>query len=159
MREMPYLIDGHNLIASLPEISLQDPDDEALLVEVLAAFCSRVKKRATVYFDRGARGAQNPLRVGGVTIRFVKSPKTADQAIISHLNLLAGEARNWTVVSSDRAIRRAAENAGSRVLSSQEFVHQLHPTHPPSEPPEKPSAPGSQQEISFWEDLFRQEDP
>jgi len=29
---MPYLIDGHNLIAQMPGFSLSDPDDEARLV-------------------------------------------------------------------------------------------------------------------------------
>jgi predicted RNA-binding protein with PIN domain len=148
------MIDGHNLIASLPEISLRDPDDEARLIEILAAFCSRVNKRATVYFDRGASGWQDPVLVSGVTARFVKSPKTADQAISSHLRHLGGEAKNWTVVSSDRAVQRVARSRGSRVLSSHEFIELLHPVSPPTEVPEKPTEPDSQEEIAFWEKLF-----
>ena len=35
---MPYLIDGHNLIACLPDISLDDPNDEAQLVNKLKGF-------------------------------------------------------------------------------------------------------------------------
>jgi S-adenosylhomocysteine hydrolase len=34
--DMPYMIDGHNLIGKLPDISLDDPNDEALLVQKLA---------------------------------------------------------------------------------------------------------------------------
>ena len=151
---MPYMIDGHNLIASLHEISLQDPDDEARLIDVLVAFCSKVNKRATVYFDRGAPGMENPLRFGSVTSRFVKHPITADQAISSHLGHLGGEARNWTVVSSDRAVQHAARSAGARILSSHEFTRLLHPASPQIEIPEKPYAPDSKQEIAFWEKLF-----
>lgn len=32
---MNYLIDGHNLIARTPGLSLADPDDEAKLVQLL----------------------------------------------------------------------------------------------------------------------------
>lgn len=152
---MPYMIDGHNLIGNLPGISLQDPDDEARLVELLAAFCSKTKKRATVYFDRGTHGSHDPLLIGDVTARFVKPPATADQALSSHLRQLGGEAKNWTVVSSDRDVQRAARSAGARILSSHEFASMLHPATPPSEVPEKPSAPDSKEEIAFWEKLFQ----
>ena len=37
---MNYLIDGHNLIGQLPDISLDDPNDEALLVQKLSGFCA-----------------------------------------------------------------------------------------------------------------------
>jgi hypothetical protein len=152
---MPYLIDGHNLIASLPDISLRDPDDEERLIELLVAFCSGVDKRATVYFDRGAMGLQDPVLVGSVTVRFVRSPHTADQAISSHLGHLGGNAKNWTVVSSDRSIQRAARSHGARILNSQEFAQLLHPQPPRIEIPEKPSEPDSQEEIAFWEKLFQ----
>jgi len=152
---MPYLIDGHNLIASHPDISLRDPDDEARLIELLVAFCSRVDKRATVFFDRAAWGFQDPVLVGGVTVRFTKAPLTADQAISSHLGHLGGDAKNWTVVSSDRDIQRAARSYGSRILASHEFVELLYPESPHIETPEKPSEPNSREEIAFWERLFQ----
>jgi len=150
------MIDGHNLIPHIPNISLQDPDDEERLIELLIAFCSKVNKRATVYFDRGARGWQDPMLMGGVTARFIAAPRNADQAISSHLRNLRGEARNWTVVSSDREVQRAAKSAGSRILSSREFAHLLHPAAPRiEEEPEKPSGPDSEEEIAFWEKLFQ----
>ena len=152
---MPYMIDGHNLIASLPQIDLRDPDDEARLVDLLVAFCSRVHKQVTVYFDRAGHGMQDPALMGGVTIRFVKSPSTADQAIASHLRQLGGEARNWTVVSSDRDVRRSARSVGARLLSTREFSRLLQPTSPQVETSEKPSAPGSREEIADWEEFFQ----
>ena len=152
---MPYLIDGHNLIASLPDIQLDDPDDEVRLIERLSKFCARVGKEATVYFDRSALGLQDPIRLGSVTARFVIEPQTADQAIASHLRHLGGEAGNWSVVSSDHAVQRAAKHAGARVLNSKEFSYLLNPTPFKSERPEKPSAPDSEEEIAAWEQLFR----
>jgi predicted RNA-binding protein with PIN domain len=152
---MPYLIDGHNLIASLPDIELHDPDDEIRLIDRLTRFCARVGKEATVYFDRSALGLHDPVRLGSVTARFVSEPQTADQAIASHLRYLGGEAGNWSVVSSDHAVQRAAKHAGARILSSREFADMLQPTPPRREIPEKPSAPASEEEIAAWEQLFR----
>jgi hypothetical protein len=55
---MPFIIDGHNLIAALPDLDLSDPEDERKLVEILQGFCSRTNRRATVYFDRGVPGGE-----------------------------------------------------------------------------------------------------
>jgi predicted RNA-binding protein with PIN domain len=111
---MPYLIDGHNLIGKMG-ISLEDPEDEAKLVLVLRAYCSRHKRKATVYFDRGLRGRQDSPMAAGVTARFVTSPATADAAIGRHLDQLGRQARNWTVVSSDAAVSQAARRSGARL--------------------------------------------
>ncbi|MBI4771196.1 MAG: hypothetical protein HY784_12500 [Chloroflexi bacterium] len=58
---MPTLIDGHNLIGALPDISLQDPDDEQKLVDLLHRWCVRTGKSVRVVFDPGPPGGQ-PLR-------------------------------------------------------------------------------------------------
>ena len=47
---MPLLIDGHNLIAKLPSISLDDPHDETQLVELLRRYRARTGKRIQVIF-------------------------------------------------------------------------------------------------------------
>ena len=38
---MPLLIDGHNLIGHLPDLSLSDPRDEVKLVARLQAYAAR----------------------------------------------------------------------------------------------------------------------
>lgn len=151
---MPYLIDGHNLIAQMSTIRLDDPDDEAQLCAALRLFCSRTRGQATVYFDKGRRGAQDPARAGGLSVRFATPPQTADEAIRAHLGRLRGEARNWTVVSSDAEVRRAAEHAGARTLSSREFARQVEGAWqaPGSE---KPEATPSAGEVAYWERQFR----
>ncbi len=47
---MPLLIDGHNLIGRLPDLRLDDPDDEAKLVARLRTYCARTRKRITAVF-------------------------------------------------------------------------------------------------------------
>jgi predicted RNA-binding protein with PIN domain len=150
---MPYIIDGHNLIPSIPGLRLSDPDDEARLVALLRAFCARSRTRVTVYFDRGMPGAEPTPGGGGVTVRFVRPPHTADDAIAAHLSRLGGEARNWTVISSDGAVRRLARQAGARALGSSAFAERLSPGGPRGH--EKPEAASGKEEIAYWERRFR----
>ena len=53
---MPFLIDGHNVIAALPDIELEDPHDEAKLVFKLRAWTGRERRKAIVVFDGGVPG-------------------------------------------------------------------------------------------------------
>ena len=151
---MPFLIDGHNLIPHLAGLSLDDPQDERLLVERLRLFAARSKRRITVYFDRRAPGAGRGLTSGTVTVHFVAHPSTADDAIRRHLDRLRGEARNWTVVSSDNEVRRSAEHAGARWLSAQAFGRLLSAGRRAETEDEKPEVPADPKEIAKWEALF-----
>lgn len=153
---MPYIIDGHNLIAALPNIDLKDPDDEARLIMMLRAFCARSGKQATVYFDRRAPGAQDPPTMGGVRVHFVASYSSADEAIRSHLSRLGSRAPNWTVVSSDREVRRAAQRVGARVTSSHDFGAVLLEESPSKDTTEKPQDDLSQEDLAYWMRRFNE---
>jgi len=143
---MPYMIDGHNLIGAMPGHRLEDPDDEANLIARLQKFCAASGKAATVYFDRRSPGRADRLRVGRLTVRFVAESSSADQAILAHLRRLRGDARNWTVVSSDGEVAAAARRAGAKALMSASFLRQLDGTTSPGHPPEKPDSPLSNEE-------------
>jgi hypothetical protein len=151
---MPYLIDGHNLVAQFPGIRLSDPDDEARLVEVVRGFCARSHSKATIYFDRGFPDGGSSREGGSVAVHFVRPPRTADEAIRSHLARLRGEARNWTVVSSDREVRRAARRAGARLETSRDFARRLlaSTNRRGAEKPERMPDPD---EVTYWEKQFR----
>ena len=152
---MPYLIDGHNLIAHIQDISLDDPDDEARLLSKLRSFCAHTGRKVFVYFDRRAPGIQDPPTAGGVIVHFVTSPRTADDAIRAHLRRLGREARNWTVVSSDREVQLAAKQAGARTQTSADFASSLTSSDQVVEKSEKPAPPYSREELASWERLFR----
>lgn len=149
---MPYLIDGHNLIAHLPNLRLSDPDDEANLARGLLLFCQRTHSQAVVYFDRGQPAAERPGSRAGLTVRFVPPPRTADQAILAHLARLGKEARNWTVVSSDAELLASAARFGARLLTSPQFARRLLTRASAAEKPEAPTDP---EEISSWEARFQ----
>jgi predicted RNA-binding protein with PIN domain len=119
---MPYLIDGHNLIPKIPDISLDAIDDEMQLVERLQEFCRRSRKKAEVFFDNAPPDGLRARNFGHVTAHFVRQGSTADDAIHHKLRRLKGEARNWIVVSSDRAVQAAARAAQARVMPSDTFA-------------------------------------
>ena len=152
---MPYIIDGHNLIAAMSEIDLQDPDDERAIIERLAPFAAREAVRIHLYFDRGVRADRKTIKVGRITVKFVVPPRTADDAIHAHLRKIGAEAPNWSVVSSDREIREHAEALGAHSFTSAEFIgHKLNPADDDGDV-SKPNMPLSSEDVERWEALFR----
>ena len=154
---MPLLIDGHNLIGHLRGIELSDPDDEQQLIDKLRAYCRRTGRRATIYFDKGDPLSRDPRPQNGVTVHFVAPSRSADTAIRDHLIRLGRAAKNWTVVSSDRSVRRAAKGSGAAIQRSEEFAVELNAPPPKEEVPEKPAAPAPE-EVEEWLRLFSEED-
>ena len=122
---MPFIVDGHNLIPKVPGLNLQDMEDELQLVELLQEFCRINRKQVEVYFDNAPPGGLEVRKFGSVTARFIRQGKTADLAIKQKLKRLAGEARNWTVVSSDREVQAAARQARAKIIPAEVFAEQL----------------------------------
>ena len=122
---MPLLIDGHNLIGKLPDIHLDDPDDEAKLVMRLRTYCARTSKRVTVVFDQGLPGGQSlALTGGGVKVVFASAGRSADDLLLERIRG-ASQPRGLIVVSSDRRVMAAAEARGARAVRAEEFAAQL----------------------------------
>jgi predicted RNA-binding protein with PIN domain len=106
-------------------MSLQDVDDELQLVKLLQEFCRVNRKRVEVYFDNAPPGSTGARNYGRVVARFIRQGGTADEAIRKKLVRLGGEARNWTVVSSDREVQANARMARAKILAAEEFADQL----------------------------------
>ena len=123
--DMPLLIDGHNLIGRLPDLHLDDPDDEAQLVARLRTYCARTGKRVTVVFDRGLPGGRSQGLSGGrVDVVFASSGHTADGILCERVRR-SHDPRGLTVVTSDREVIAAARARGARVMRSEEFAARL----------------------------------
>lgn len=150
---MPYLIDGHNLVPALG-LRLDGPNDEAELIALLRRFAARTGKPVTVYFDRRAPGSSQPADAGGLSIRFVSRPDTADNAIRRHLSRLHAQAPNWTVVTSDREVQGRARQAGARVLSAPAFARRMQAAGRAESTGEKPEAQLSKAELAEMEREF-----
>ncbi|MEZ4517857.1 MAG: NYN domain-containing protein [Chloroflexota bacterium] len=120
---MQFLIDGHNLIARLPDISLADPDDEAKLVARLKSWtAANSKRKVTVIFDAGLPGG--PITCSPTTrsrLFFAPTGTTADTLIIKRI-IKVWDVGGYTVVTSDQAIINAARKHKVQVTRSEEFV-------------------------------------
>jgi predicted RNA-binding protein with PIN domain len=148
---MPLLIDGHNLIGRLPDIRLDDPDDEAKLVARLRTYSARTGKRMTVVFDHGLPGGYSrQLSGGGVKVVFAAAGRSADGILRERIRR-ARDPRGLTVVTSDREVQAAAEARGVRVVCSDKFADQL--SAPQTAPVEK-DVRLSAEEVEEWLKVF-----
>lgn len=152
---MPYIIDGHNLIPKIPGMSLQDVDDELQLVKLLQEFCRVNRKRVEVYFDNAPPGNTGARNYGRVVARFIRQGGNADEAIRKKLVRLGGEARNWTVVSSDREVQAHARAARAKILAAEAFANQLVGLSDMDDSgPSQAAGELSEQEVDDWMKLF-----
>lgn len=149
---MPLLIDGHNLIGQMPDLRLDDPEDEAKLVARLRSYCARTGRRVTVVFDQGVPGGRSrELSHGGVEVVFAPTGRSADGILRERIRR-ARDPRALVVVTSDHALVAAAEARGARVVRAETFAAQLS-----APPPAVESGPGerlSPQEVAEWLQVF-----
>ncbi|GIV81261.1 MAG: hypothetical protein KatS3mg051_0615 [Anaerolineae bacterium] len=152
---MRYLIDGHNLIDQLPDISLSDPDDEVRLVERLKGFCARQRCRCTVVFDQGLPGGKaRDLSNSQVEVVFAYSGSSADRVIIARLRNVR-DRKGITVVSGDQSIVAEARRLKIAVISSAEFARRMGQRAIPRNTDDKPlDRPLTRDELSEWERFF-----
>jgi len=153
---MPLLIDGHNLIGKMPDISLEDPDDEAKLVSRLKAYCSRTHKRATVVFDQGLPGGtSHVLSSSVVKAIFAPAGRVAD-GILKERIRKSRDPQGLIVVTSDHEVARAAEARRARVIRSEDFARQIESSSSGeiSGGAGKPGATLGEDEVSEWLRLF-----
>ncbi len=152
---MPYLIDGHNLIGRLPDVSLDEPDDEAKLVQKLSGFVARTRKRCVVVFDEGLPGGESRMSTRAVKVIFASSQRTnADMVMTSRIRK-ARDPVAWTVVSSDNEVLNTARQHRMKTLTSAEFARMLQ--RPESTRPGMDEAADvhlSHEEVEEWLKIF-----
>jgi hypothetical protein len=130
---MHYLIDGHNLIGKMPDISLTDPDDVVNLVLRLRQWtAARQKRRVTVIFDGGLPGgAARHLSSRPVKVIFA------------------------TEGSSDREVQAAAKARKMPLVLSGTFAARLKPDPSERDVSETPAEPSlDEEEVAEWLELF-----
>lgn len=151
---MPYLIDGHNLIGQLPDLSLDDPHDEAKLVERLKGAMARRRQRCTVVFDGGLPGGPSrDLSSYSVQVVFAHGGTTADAIILERIRETRDRG-SLTIVSADREIMAAARRRRMRVIAPQAFAAMLDAPVPAESDEALPDRLLSQDEVADWLRLF-----
>lgn len=150
---MPYLIDGHNLIGQITDLDLDDPHDEAKLVERLKSYMARQGQRCVVVFDGGLPGGlSHDLSTYSVQAVFAHGGTSADAIILERIRDLHDPAY-WMVVSADREIAEAATRRRVRVITPTDFAAAMRgPARPAND--EDPDPHLSPDEIDHWLRLF-----
>jgi predicted RNA-binding protein with PIN domain len=152
---MPILIDGHNLIGQMDDISLSDPDDEERLIECLAAYQRRHHSQVTVVFDSGRYGglpARPRQHASGIRILYAQPGQRADDVICGIVRR-SPDRRGWLVVSSDHAVQAEVRYLGATPIPSEQFARQLAAMRRPPAPQEKEKPP-SPSEVEEWLRIF-----
>ena len=148
--QVRYIIDGHNLIGALPDLSLADPDDEAKLVQRLRGFAARTGRGCTVIFDHGLPGGRSALSNRSVQVVFASMRSSADRVLRERIKKLP-EPRAWTVVSSDAEVLGFARRRQAQSLRSSQFAALLErPQSVAPDPGEDPHAQSSPEEVEEW---------
>jgi len=150
---MRYLIDGHNLIGQMRDISLDDPNDEEKLIRRLRPFAHGKKRSLIVVFDPGGVSSLfKPPSSPDLRVLYAKPGSTAD-AVILQLVRKNRTPRGLTVVTSDRSLAEKARAEGVEVLPAEEFIRLILPmpdSHSPDDPAEKPEYQPTRDEVERW---------
>ena len=166
---MHYLIDGHNLIGRIPDIGLDDPDDEVELVLRLRSWSARSRgRRVTVIFDHGLPGGTDKgLSTSKVQVVFASSGQSADSLLIKRI-MSVKNPRQMTLVTSDNQILRVAGERRMPVLKAEEFALKIKPHVRLENGPESEKNLGenelevdpklSDEEMQMWLNLFDERD-
>jgi len=156
---MALLIDGHNLIAKLPGVSLADPNDEQQLIQQLRRYAWRKRKKITVVFDPGlVPGTGQPPAHSNVHVIYASLGQTADSVIIRKVRQHHNP-HELVVISSDREVISAVRAAGARTISSRAFASELctiiQPAPNDVEKPMSETGTVSPDEVEYWLHVFQ----
>lgn len=141
---MPLIIDGNNLLHSLPR---GDRNRSEVRRQVLEAVRQQ-RVRVTVVFDGPPpTGTPELEHLGSVTVRY-SGQLSADNVILDLVS--AGNAADWVVISDDRELRNLARELGAAVRSLGEWKGRR--SKPRRRAGREPKL--SSHEIAEWEKYF-----
>ncbi len=169
----PLLVDGHNLIGQIQDLSLDDPYDEAKLSMAIRSYCMRSQSKATIIFDNGLPGGiSRELSNSSVTVIFAPHGTSADHLLMRRAREM-GPGQSFLLVTSDRRILRLAFAYGIETMPSEEFalmigfrpveIEPIEPEAVKPEPPPRnlvtfekdPNPVVTPQEIAYWLPIFK----
>jgi predicted RNA-binding protein with PIN domain len=159
---MPYLVDGHNLIGQMHDLSLSDPNDEHKLTIRLRGLTERIQKRVTVVFDPNPHDNTPPIgngksQYGLLTVIYAHPGQKADDVIRYIVGGLKDK-QSLTVITSDAAVADFTRRCGVRVQSSTDFIRWINAQM--STKPKTDAKPiGSSKEVLNWSDVFKEPEP
>ena len=153
------VIDGHNLIGQMLDISLSDPHDEEKLIKRLEEYHRERGTPIIVVFDPGqAPPPAKRLRGEGIKVLFAPPGSKADTLIINLIKK-SPYPKGLTIVSSDREVRRAARARRAKTMTAQRFARMLsRPKRLPFTEPTIKEKGLSSSEVREWMAIFEKKD-
>jgi predicted RNA-binding protein with PIN domain len=123
--DMPYIVDGNNLMAQKPGWHRDRPKARRALLEQLARFERTKKVRITVVFDGAPdRDAPEGSAYQGVKVLYAHRGSDADSRIEELVESLP-DPRGLIVVTSDRRLAFAVRTSGAKTVRSGEFRQEV----------------------------------
>lgn len=146
-----FLIDGYNLLHSFAR-GKSGEDARNGLITLIQAWADRGGYRVRIVFDPTGGMKRNEVR-GAIEIRNVPQGRTADEEILEALGS-TDDRTQYTVVSNDAAIVKAAGKKGFAVVPCEEFARTIASAPAGPEKADRAS-PG---EVDYWMKEFGLED-
>jgi predicted RNA-binding protein with PIN domain len=149
------VIDGHNLIGQIEDLSLSDPHDEEKLISRLEEYHRERGTPIIVVFDPGpAPPPAKRLRGKGIKVLFAPPGSKADTLLINLIKK-SPYPKGLTIVSSDREVRRAARARRAKTMTAQRFARLLScPKRLPRAKPTIKERRLSSSEVKEWMAIF-----
>ena len=165
---MPLLIDGFNLIYKFPELEknmYRGKLNEARrgLIEILFDYNKIKKTKIGIVFDGRRDLGDNTRQEQIMGIQVYYSHDFSADHLIKEFIKQDPNPRMTTVVTSDKEVIFHLNRFKPEIIKSEDFaelvLEKLKEQSLPPEPPEKDENPLlSQEEVSFWEKMFKKRD-
>lgn len=157
---MRYLIDGYNFFFRLKYLSSSLQEGREHFIQLLNQKCAKNNLLAIVVFDsdfENAREYASTKALSHLEVRYSPQHKTADDYIVEHLKFVKHPSQ-WTLVSSDNALRFQCQDLGTRLLTVEEFFHKYFYKKTDDTSSLKPAMENSkdlERLLKIFEDKFR----
>jgi hypothetical protein len=142
---MPVIIDGNNLLHSLPS---DERDRSGVRRRALDTVRHEGVKLTVVFDGPPPSGSPELEQLGQVTVRYC-GRSSADDVIVGLLHS-SGRAADWVIVTDDRALGDRVRECGARVRTLKEW--RTRKTRGTRRPVREPKL--SAREIADWEAYF-----
>ena len=165
---MDTIIDGHNLIfvAARHDQRYSVERGEAAreeLMALLSRYQAARNERVICFFDGGRRAEGMPRQTMGHGMQvYYSDPRSDADTDIKNYVASHPEPAGLRVVTGDRAIQVFVGKHGAQVLSSRQFLTEVHETFaagesPADEPDEKYHTPDDA-EVDYWLGVFGEDE-
>ncbi len=157
---MPVVIDGNNLLYAANGVGTRALRiGRSMLCDVVGSWAERRAERVHVVFDGRAPGAARAVQIGHSAIKVTYSGTgVSADAVLADILEKDSAARRLLVISSDRAVQKAAKRRRAQAMRSEDFWIMIErdlarPTPRRAEPEEK-EAGSSPEATEQWLDEF-----